>query len=66
MLALGFELEEARVVGSLVGGGVSGLGRPVVFPSEVMGKGCRVSNQAKMIEGGGRGGREAFTEDGSF
>ena len=62
---MGFESEEARVVGSLIGGG-GGLGIPVIFPSEVMGKGCRISDQAKMIEGGGRGEREAFTDDGSF
>ena len=59
MLAVGFESAEARVVGSLVGGG-DGLGRPVVFPSEMMGKGCCVSDQAKMIEGGCSGEREAF------
>ena len=45
---------------------VGSLGRPVVFPSEVKGKGCCVNDQAKMIEGGCRGEREAFTEDGSF
>ena len=65
MLAVGFESGEARVVGSLVGGG-GGLGRPVVFPSEVTGKGCRVSDQAKMIEGGCGGEREASTEGRSF
>ena len=52
-------------MGSLVGGG-GGLGRPVVFPSEVTGKGCRISDQAKMIEGEARGEREVFTEDRSF
>ena len=40
MTAVGFE----SVVGGLVG--------PVVFPSEVTGKGCRISDQVKMIEGG--------------
>ena len=64
MIAVGFE---SREVGGLVGGGSGGgLGRPVVFPSEVTGKGCHVSNQAKMIEGGCGGEREAFTEDGCF
>ena len=53
------------MVGSLVGGG-GGLGGPVAFPSEVTGKGCLVSNQAKMIEGRAVGEREAFTEDRSF
>ena len=62
---MGFELGEARVVGGLVRCGC-GLGRPVVFPSEVTGKGCRISDQAKIIEGGCGGEREAFTEDGSF
>ena len=65
MLAVGFESGEAKVVASLVGGG-GGLVRPVIFPSEVMGKGSSVSNQTNMIEGGCRGEREAFTEDGSF
>ena len=68
MIAVGFELGETRVVGGLVGGGGGGggLGGQVVFPSEVTGKGCCVSDQAKMIEGGCMGEREAFTEDGSF
>ena len=35
MIAVGFESGEARKVGGLVGGGGGGLGRPVVFPSEV-------------------------------
>ena len=52
MITVGFESGEARVVGGLVGGGSGGLGRPVVFPSEVTGKGCCISDQAKMIEGG--------------
>ena len=65
MIAVGFESGEARVVGGLVRGG-GGLGRPVVFPSEVTGKGCRVSDQTKMIEEGCGGEREAFTEDRSF
>ena len=38
------ETGEARVVGGLVGGGGSGLGGPVVFPSEVTGKGCCYSD----------------------
>ena len=50
MIAVGFESGEASVVGGLFGGG-GGLGRPVVFPAEVTGKGCCVSDQAKMIEG---------------
>ena len=53
------------MVGSLVGGG-GGLGRPVIFPFKVMGKGCHISDQAKMIEGGCRGEGEVFTEDRSF
>ena len=65
MMAVGFELGEARVVGGLFGGG-GGLGRLVVFPSEVTGEGCRISNQAKIIEGWCVGEREAFTEDGSI
>ena len=47
MTAVGFESGEARVVGGLVGGGGSGLGGPVVFPSEVTGKGCCISDQRK-------------------
>ena len=61
MLAVGFE---SRWVVWLERG--DGLGRQVVFPSEVTGKGCCVSDQAKMIEGGCGGEREAFTEDRSF
>ena len=64
MLAVGFESGEARVVGSLVGGCGGGLGRLLIFSSEVMGKGYYVSDQAKMIERGYRGERETFTEDG--
>ena len=40
---------EARVVSSLTGGG-GGLGGPVILPSKMMGKGCRVGDQAKMIK----------------
>ena len=53
------------MVGGIIGSG-GGLGRPIIFPSEVTGKGCSVIDQAKMIEEGYRGEREAFTEDGSF
>ena len=38
----------------------------MIFPPELTSKGCCISNQAKVVEGWGRGEREAFAKDGSF
>ena len=46
---MGFESGEARVMGSLTGGGGI-LGGPVILPSMVTAKGYSISDQAKMIK----------------
>ena len=38
----------------------------MIFPPELTSKGSCISNQAKVVEGWGRGEREAFAKDGSF
>ena len=43
-----------------------GMGVPVIFPPELAGKCCRVSNEAKMVKAGGGGKGEAFRKDRGF
>ena len=65
VLAVGLESRKAGMMARQVGVG-GRLSGPVIFPPELMSKGSCISNQAKMVEGWGRGEREAFAKDGSF
>ena len=42
------------------------MGVPVIFPPELAGKGCRISNEAEMVKAGGGGKGEAFSKDRGF